>query len=290
MSGSLYRTITLWRKPPIRRDHLAHAQATLAATLGYIADMGPVPIQPIRIAMWSGPRNISTAMMRSWENRGDCAVSDEPLYAHYLKVRQDVDHPGREEILAHHDHDWRKVTAHLTGPIPDDQRIWYQKHMAHHLIDEITDHTWMNALRHGFLIRDPERVVTSLVKVMPNATLRDTGLPQQVEIFQRMCDERGALMPVIDAADVLADPKGALEAMCIAFGVPFTERMLRWPAGKRASDGVWAKYWYATVETSTGFDREVQSSEPVPDRYRSLLDQCRPLYDTLAKWRLMGKT
>ncbi|MBU6413425.1 MAG: HAD family hydrolase [Planctomycetes bacterium] len=239
--------------------------------------------------MWSGPRNISTAMMRSWENRGDAAVSDEPLYAHYLKVRQDVDHPGREEILATCDTDWRSVVGQLSGDIPEGHTIWYQKHMAHHLLDEICDHGWMSAMRHGFLIRDPARVVTSLVKVMPNATLRDTGLPQQVEIFQRMCDERGALMPVIDAADVLADPQGTLESLCVAFGVPFTERMLRWPAGKRSSDGIWAKYWYATVEKSTGFDADVQSSEPVPERYRGLLEECRPLYEKLAKWRLMAR-
>lgn len=248
--------------------------------------MDPVPIHPVRIAMWSGPRNISTAMMRSWENRGDCAVSDEPLYSHYLKARPDVDHPGRDEILSHHEHDWRRVTAHLTGPIPDGQPIWYQKHMAHHLLDEITDHSWMSAMRHGFLIRDPERVVVSLVKVMPNATLRDTGLPQQVEIFYRMCDELGGRPPVVDAADVLKNPARTLEALCAAFAVPFTDRMLRWPAGQRASDGIWAKHWYATVEKSTGFDRDVQSTETVPEQYRALLDQCRPLYDKLAKWRL----
>jgi hypothetical protein len=243
--------------------------------------------EPIRIAMWSGPRNISTAMMRSWENRGDCAVSDEPLYAYYLKVRQDVDHPGRDEILSTCESDWRRVVGHLAGPVPGGKSIWYQKHMAHHLLEEISDHRWMDTLRHGFLIRDPERVVVSLVKVMPNATLRDTGLPQQVEIFQRMCDERGAVLPVVDAAEVLANPKGTLEAMCGALGVPFTERMLSWPMGKRASDGVWAKHWYAAVEKSTGFDRDVQSTEPVPERYRGLLDECRPLYEQLAKWRLM---
>jgi len=244
---------------------------------------------PIRIAMWSGPRNISTAMMRSWENRGDTAVSDEPLYAHYLTVRPDVDHPGREEIIAHHNPDWREVLAHLTGPIPDGHPIWYQKHMAHHMVDEISDRSWLGHLRHAFLIRDPRRVIASLVKVMPQATLRDTGLPQQVEIFERLSDSEGAASPVVDAADVLADPAGTLDLLCRALGVPFTERMLQWPAGKRSSDGIWAKYWYATVEKSTGFDRDVQSSEPVPAHHHALLDQCLPLYEQLAKWRLNAK-
>lgn len=243
-------------------------------------------VHPVRIAMWSGPRNISTAMMRSWENRGDAAVSDEPLYAHYLKVRKDVDHPGREEILACCPSDWRQVVVDLTGAVPGKKPIWYQKHMAHHLVDEISDRAWLSQLRHAFLIRDPERVVASLVKVMPDATLRDTGLPQQVEIFQMLVERDRVAPPVVDAADVLADPPGTLSALCRSLGVPFTDRMLHWPAGRRSSDGIWAKHWYATVEKSKGFDRDVQSSEPVSPKYQGLLNQCRPLYDKLAKWRL----
>src|SRR5438034_1279920 len=135
----------------------------------------------IRIAMWSGPRNISTAMMRAWGNRSDTFVCDEPLYAHYL-LKTGVVHPGRDEVIAHHETDWRKVIAWLTGPVPEAKSIFYQKHMTHHLLPEI-DRGWLTLLTHCFLIRDPREVLLSLSKVIPNPRLEDTGLPQQVEIF-----------------------------------------------------------------------------------------------------------
>ena len=149
----------------------------------------------ICIAMWSGPRNISTAMMRAFGSRPDTAVTDEPLYAHYLKVTG-VAHPGRDAILAAHESDWRKVADELTGPVPGGRAIWYQKHMAHHLLPMI-DRGWLDRLTHAFLIREPDEMLASLVKTYPLAGLADTGLPQQCEIFDRVAERIGRAPPVV---------------------------------------------------------------------------------------------
>jgi Sulfotransferase domain len=238
----------------------------------------------MRIAMWSGPRNISTAMMRSFENREDCFVTDEPLYAHYLQVTH-KDHPGADEVVAHHDPDWRRVSQWLTGPIPNGREVWYQKHMSHHLLPNI-ERDWLDSLTHAFLIRDPKAMLISLTKVWKSPRLEDTGLPQQVELFRRVKARLGRNPPVIDAKDVLTNPRGALSTLCAALGIPFSERMLSWPAGKRDTDGIWAKHWYAAVESSTGFEPWSERSESLPTQYSSLLDECLPLYAELRAARL----
>ena len=240
----------------------------------------------VRIAVWSGPRNISTALMRSWGNRNDTFVCDEPLYAHYLDVTH-VDHPGRDEILASHEKDWRVVVRYLTREVPGGKRIFYQKHMAHHLLPDI-DRDWLDHLTHVFLIRDPRDMLTSLVKVTPNIQIEDTGLPQQWELFSRIRDVAGTLPPVLDARDVLLDPRGVLQRLCYRLGVPFDEAMLAWEPGRRATDGVWAKYWYAAVERSTGFEPYKQKHERVPERLQGLHTDCRRYYDRLYAHRLRG--
>lgn len=234
--------------------------------------------------MWSGPRNISTAMMRAWENRPDTAVVDEPLYAHYLK-ETGLDHPGREEVIAACETDWRKVAAFLTGPIPRGRSIWYQKHMSHHLLAGI-DREWLRGLRHAFLIREPKEMLDSLVRVMPRAGLEDTGLPQQVELFELVRSWTGRVPPVVDARDVLGDPRGVLSALCGALGVSFREEMLSWPPGRRESDGVWAPHWYAAVERSTGFQPHTEREIELPSSLRDLHDACRGLYERLHVHRL----
>jgi Sulfotransferase domain len=150
---------------------------------------------PVRVAMWSGPRNISTAMMRAWENRGDCAVSDEPLYAHYLD-RTGLDHPVREEVIADGDTDWQRVVATLLGPAPGDATVWYQKHMTHHLLPHM-DHAWIAQLRNVLLIRDPREVVASYVKSRATVTADDIGLPQQVALYDELC-AAGSRPPIMD--------------------------------------------------------------------------------------------
>jgi hypothetical protein len=234
--------------------------------------------------MWSGPRNISTAMMRSFGSRPDTAVTDEPLYAHYLGATG-VAHPGREAVLAAHESDWRKVVSWLTGPVPDGRAIWYQKHMAHHLLPMI-DRGWLDALKHAFLVREPDAMLVSLVKTFPGAGLADTGLPQQCEILDRVADRSGRAPPVILASDVLKDPRGMLEALCAALGIPFLPQMLSWASGPRATDGAWAPHWYAAVEASTGFEPYRSRRVEVPESLRALLDQCRPWYEKLYAQRL----
>jgi hypothetical protein len=234
--------------------------------------------------MWSGPRNISTAMMRSWGSRPDTFVSDEPLYAHYLSVTG-LDHPGREETIDSQDRDWRKVAAWLTGPIPGDKAIWYQKHMAHHLLPEI-GREWLAGLTHCFLIREPREMLTSLLHFLPQPTLDDTGLPQQVELFEWERRRTGRTPPVLDSRDVLQDPRRLLGRLCDEVGVPFTEAMLSWEPGRRATDGVWAKHWYASVERSTGFEPYRPKPDPVPDALEGLLRACEELYASLYEHRL----
>jgi hypothetical protein len=242
--------------------------------------MGPV----IRIAMWSGPRNISTAMMRAWGNRIDTFVCDEPLYAHYLKVTG-RDHPGAAEVIAAGETEVSKVVDWLVGPVPGGKRVFYQKHMTHHLLPDI-DRGWLRRLTNCFLIRDPREVITSLIKHVPDATLADTGFPQQAEIFERVTQWTGKVPPVVDARDVLENPRAVLEKLCAAVGIPFTDRMLSWPPGRRDTDGVWAKYWYKEVETTTSFRPYKPKDERVPQRFLGMLEQCDRFYRRLYDCRL----
>ena len=230
--------------------------------------------------MWSGPRNISTALMRSFGARADTAVCDEPLYAHYL-LASGAPHPGREEVIAVHETDWRKVAAMLTGAVPDGRHIYYQKHMAHHLLPGI-DRDWLERLTHAFLVRDPVEMLASLARVTPAAGLADTGLPQQLELFDRVSQRIGRAPPVIDARDVLGDPPRVLAALCTALSIPYDEAMLHWPAGPRDTDGVWARHWYRAVNASTGFQAPRADRPPLPDALKPLYERCMPYYERLA--------
>lgn len=228
--------------------------------------------------MWSGPRNISTAMMRSFGARADTIVVDEPLYAHYLATTG-IDHPGRDEVVASQPTDWRTVAAVLTAPLPDSVSVFYQKHMSHHLLPDV-GRDWLAALDHAFLIRDPARVVASYARVRREPTLDDLGYPQQVEIFRRYGG------PVVDAADVLQDPPGVLQRLCSALGIDWDPAMLHWPQGRRDTDGVWAQYWYASVEASTVFAPYDPTPAVIPDRLQPLVDEAMPYYEELAVQRL----
>lgn len=242
--------------------------------------------EPVRVAVWSGPRTLSTALMRSWENRSDTAVVDEPFYAVYLAATG-LGHPGRDAVLASQPADWRAVAAALSGPVPGGAPVWVQKHMAHHLLPHV-GREWLDApsFRHAFLIRDPAAAVVSLDRVTPDPALADTGLPQQVELFERMSERDGTAPPVVDTADLLRDPRGVLHALCGALGLAFDPAMLAWPPGPRATDGVWAEHWYASVEASTGFDPPRAHTPDVPDRLAPLVARARPLYDALSAHRL----
>lgn len=237
-----------------------------------------------RIAMWSGPRNISTAMMRAWGNRLDTFVCDEPLYAHYLFVTRKP-HPGMEEVIAAGETDWRRVTEWLTGDVPLGRTIFFQKHMAHHLLASI-ERDWIGSLQNVLLIREPKEMLTSLVKTTPDAGLEDTGLAQQWELYEWLRERTGRTPLVLDARDVLENPRGMLSRLCAELGIAFTDAMLTWPAGPRATDGVWAKYWYHEVEKSTGFRPYMSKDEEVPERWREMLSECEQIYARLYEARL----
>jgi hypothetical protein len=228
--------------------------------------------------MWSGPRNISTAMMRSFEARSDSVVVDEPLYSHYLQATG-LDHPMRAEVIASQPARWEDAVAQLLAPLPEGIEVQYQKHMTHHLLPQIGA-DWMVGLRHAYLIRDPARVIASYARVRSTPDLADLGFEQQAQIFRRFAG------PVVDSDDLLRDPAGMLARLCSALDIEFQPAMLRWAAGPRDSDGVWAPQWYASVEASTGFAPPRTEPIEVPDRLRPLLEQARPYYDELAVHRL----
>jgi hypothetical protein len=232
----------------------------------------------VRVGMWSGPRNISTAMMRAFENRPDAVVVDEPLYAAYLH-RTGIDHPAREEVIASQPTDLEAAVAVLEEPLPDGRTVHYAKHMAHH-VERDMDLTWTLRFRNVLLIRDPAEVVASYARIRESVAPEDIGIPQQGWLLE-LWDEHGAGAPVIDAGEFLHAPEAHLRWLCDWLGIPFTERMLSWPAGPRDSDGVWAPHWYSAVWKSTGFEpwrpREIDLSA----HDAAVAEACRPVYDAL---------
>ena len=239
----------------------------------------------VRVAMWSGPRNISTAMMRSFGARADTHVVDEPFYAAYLAA-SGVNHPMREEVLASQPVDWREVVEGLLADPPSDRGIFYQKHMTHHMLPDF-GLDWMSQCRNAFLIRDPERVLASYSAKRSEVALADIGIVRQAEIFAREADRLGKAPPVIEGADVLRNPADVLSKLCAALGLSWSEEMLSWPAGRRETDGVWAPAWYDAVETSTGFGPPPVEMRPqLSDKLRQIADEARPHYEALAMWKI----
>ncbi|NBP07541.1 MAG: HAD family hydrolase, partial [Gammaproteobacteria bacterium] len=137
--------------------------------------------------------------MRSFGNRSDTVVVDEPFYAHYL-LATGLSHPGRDEVIAHHDVDWRRVANTLHAPLPAGVTVHYQKHMAHHLLPTMGG-AWLDGLTHAFLLRNPEDMLRSLGNKLEEVRIEDTGLPQQLEIFEKITRESGHAPAVIDADD-----------------------------------------------------------------------------------------
>jgi hypothetical protein len=235
--------------------------------------------------MWSGPRNISTAMMRAWGNRADTAVIDEPFYPYYLE-RTGKKHLGATEIIAHGETDWRKIVASLTkGPIPSGKRVFFQKQMTHHLLPE-TDRDWIVDLTNYFLIRDPREVILSYTKKNPEPELGDLGFVQQREIFDFVRAQTKSTPPVVDARDVLVDPERILRLLCDAIGIPFDATMLSWPPGLRETDGIWAKHWYDAVARSTSFEPYKPREGNVPGSLREIYKRCKECYEMLYQHRL----
>ncbi len=237
----------------------------------------------VRVAMWSGPRNISTAMMRAFENRPDTVVVDEPLYASYL-ARTGIDHPGREEVMSAQSTDVKQAVAELFSPLPPGRRVHYAKHMAHHVSPDL-NLDWTLRLRNVLLIRDPAEVVASYVRARETCEPEDIGVPQQAWLLERW-DGQGLEVPILDAHDFLLDPEAHLRWLCDWLGIPFTAQMLSWPPGPRPSDGVWAPHWYAAVWASIGFAPWVRRETTLSAHDAAVAEACRPTYEALAARRL----
>lgn len=237
----------------------------------------------VRLAVWSGPRNISTALMRSWENRPDCAAWDEPFYAAYLH-RTGLDHPARDEVVAAGETDPDRVVAALLGPPPGGAAVFYSKQMTHHLPPGM-DLDWTTALRNVLLVREPREVVASYLRSRESCEPDDIGLLQQ-ERMAAYWAGRGLDVPVLDSSDFLADPEAHLRWLCGWLGIGFTPAMLRWPPGPRASDGVWARHWYAAVWASTGFEPPRRREVVLGAHDAAVAEACRPAYEALRVRRL----
>ena len=238
----------------------------------------------LRIAMWSGPRNLSTAMMRSFGSRTDTFVSDEPFYGCFLE-ETGADHPMRDQVIAAMDCDWRSVMQGLRGEPGDGSPVWYQKHMWHHMAGPV-GYADFEGFTHAFLIREPERMIASYLRKREAARFEDFGLERQAEFFEREADRLGSAPPVLDASDVLANPQSVLSQLCDALDIPWQSQMLCWEPGARSTDGPWAPHWYAAVEASSGFGPPETDTVTLPDDARHLADRCRPYYDRLAQYRL----
>jgi hypothetical protein len=234
-------------------------------------------MQTTRINLWSGPRNVSTALMYSFAQRADTRVVDEPLYGHYLRV-SGAEHPGAEEVMALMECDGARVVQELIlGPC--DRPVLFMKQMAHHLVE--IDRAFLAETANVLLIRDPREMLPSLAKNLTVPTLRDTGLAMQAELYDQL-RALGQQPPVLDSKQTLLNPRHVLSRLCAALGIPFTEAMLSWPVGARPEDGVWAKYWYQAVHQSSAFLPYATKDESFPDALLPLLHECLPYYDRLA--------
>jgi hypothetical protein len=234
--------------------------------------------------MWSGPRNISTAMMRAWENRDDCVVWDEPLYGYYLDATG-IQHPGAAEVIADQGTDVNAIIARCVGDVPGNKKIFYQKHMTLHLLPEL-DRAWLASLVNCFLIREPEAVIASYTALRSDATLEDIGFIQQAELFDHVRHISGEIPLVIDSREFLLDPRAMLEAICARLDIEFVPAMLNWRKGTRDSDGVWAKHWYDSVWSSTGFALYREKDYRLSAKDQKISRQARPFYEQLHRYRL----
>jgi hypothetical protein len=236
--------------------------------------------------MWSGPRNLSTALMRSFENRADTGVWDEPFYAAYLAA-SGADHPLRDAVIAAYETDPARVAAACLGPAPDGAAVVYQKHMTHHMLAGFPL-DWTAGVTNAFLIRRPEAVVASYQGKRERATLDDLGVVRQRELFEEIGARTGQVPPVVDADAIRRAPADTLRRLCSVLGIAFDPAMLTWPAGPRASDGLWAAHWYDGVRRSTGFT----PPSPVPaldEAGRALAEAARPAYAALAAHALRAE-
>lgn len=235
----------------------------------------------MKIAMWSGPRNLSTAMMYAFAARGDCAVVDEPFYAAYLAATG-LNHPMRNAVIAAQSTDPVQVAVACLGPAPQGQSLFYQKHMTLHMIPAF-DRGFLRSLTNVFLIRHPARVVASYAKKREDPSLMDIGFVQQAELFDQIAQQTGTAPIVIDSATIRANPALALANLCAALGISYTDRMLHWPVGPKRYDGVWAAHWYGAVHRSGGFEDPEGPLPELTGAAQMLVEAAMPYYQHLER-------
>ncbi|MDF2366200.1 hypothetical protein [Sneathiella sp.] len=237
----------------------------------------------IRVSMWSGPRNISTAMMRSFGSRPECLAVDEPFYAYYL-AKTGLKHPMHEEIIASQTTDWRVVSENLNAPRPAGGML-YIKHMTHHMTPEV-DLGCFQDHRNCFLIRDPKRVIASYAAKWDQITTEDIGIKRQLEIFRTLEKQTGQTPIVIEAEDILRQPEAMLKKLCAALDISWNQEMLSWQKGRHPEDGVWATHWYASVEETTGFAPYEEREIKLKPELEALLEEQMPYYDALRSHKI----
>ena len=237
----------------------------------------------MRLAVWSGPRNISTAMMYSFANRSDFVAVDEPFYASYLYYTG-LNHPMRDDILGSQSTDPREVIATLTGEQKAGSSSQYQKHMTHHMITQIP-REWMLDVTNIFLLRHPARVVSSFAKKYPNPTVNDIGLSQQVALFKYLC-EAGQNPLVLNSEDLRQEPETKLRQLCDRLGIEFQTSMLTWPKGGMSCDGVWARHWYNAVHGSSGFGDKEGVLPRLNKQLSDIANKAFPDYEIMMKFCL----
>jgi len=238
------------------------------------------------ICLWSGPRNVSTALMYSFAQRSDTRVVDEPLYGHFLRVTGTI-HPGRDEIMAAVNCDGDAVMRELLADEGDaGPEILFMKQMAHHLVD--IDQSFMRRTQNIFLIRDPRQMLPSLTIQMPHAQLQDTGLETQWHLYKELINA-GQQPAILDSRELLLDPGAVLWKLCVHLKIPYTDDMLSWPAGARPEDGIWAAHWYQTLHETTGFSAYVVKDD-FPEKLNPLLAECKPWYDKLFEHAIRAGT
>jgi Sulfotransferase domain len=230
------------------------------------------------LAMWSGPRNISTAMMYAFANRPDCEAWDEPFYGFSLKHKGN-DHPMRDVTIASMETDWDKLVTKCTTP--SQMPLLYQKHMTHHMLEGY-DRSFILTLTNAFLIRDPVRVLASYTQKWADVDLRAIGFIEQAEIFDMVAQKLGHAPPVVDSDEIQANPRAVLSKLCAACGIPFDAAMLSWHKGPKPCDGVWAPHWYNAAWESTGFSAPPKKTITLATELQLIADQARPYYDRLS--------
>lgn len=244
--------------------------------------------ESLNIAMWSGPRNLSTAMMYSFAQRADCEVIDEPYYAAYLNA-SGIKHAMYKEIIDDGEVDPTRVAESCVQQGPKQQKVFYQKHMTKHMLHGF-DLDWLTNVTNVFLIREPQRVIASYHAKQENPVLSDIGVKEQLDIFERVCQETGEIPTVIDSTDILLDPKNMIAALCLKLGIDFQQNMLQWKAGPRSFDGIWAPHWYKSVWQSTGFAKPENKKIELPEHLLEVLEVANGYYRRLKSHAIAGSS